>query len=482
MVALAGQASPAAASSCPESGDFYGVLNESQFYPIPWTFGKRVLPIGSTYYAAGGPIVTSLGDHFWFWFGDPSEPPVEIPQSECTDDEGNTYALIAPFSAQHTYTTPINESYAPLAICRNGEAPYLGGDGNWVIPCWVGFGNLFTVVDEPDRDGDGWTDDTTDQCPDQAGSPANSGCPGDGDIDGDGTPDPEDGCPTQWGPASLGGCPPARDRDSDGVNDPDDNCPEVPNPDQADTDGDGKGDACDPPDHFRIRVGAWIPHPRVVDPVHPVAQALLGNTTDSWSACGHLTAPLIQSSTFRGDNHRGFDGGGFRVKVVVDFDWDGEFISNLRTNIPNNYGTTHRDWAFGFLDGRTKRCTTAQTADRAVTVTPATALGNISIVYRSKNPLVTPAPNIDGEVDIHMSATTMTVSGATDRFPSHGYQVIRNGQVLRTHVTNNAACVEALGPRGAANLLHLLVNTGPRFNRVIDLRSSTPTNRVATCR
>jgi serine protease AprX len=36
-----------------------------------------------------------------------------------------------------------------------------------------------------------------------------------------------------------------RDRDGDGVTDKSDNCPKVPNADQADADGDGKGDACD---------------------------------------------------------------------------------------------------------------------------------------------------------------------------------------------------------------------------------------------
>jgi len=36
------------------------------------------------------------------------------------------------------------------------------------------------------------------------------------------------------------------DRDGDGVPDDEDNCPDVANPDQADFDGDGLGDACDP--------------------------------------------------------------------------------------------------------------------------------------------------------------------------------------------------------------------------------------------
>ena len=43
---------------------------------------------------------------------------------------------------------------------------------------------------------------------------------------------------------ACGGLPPA-DGDCDGVPDEDDNCPELPNPDQADFDNDGLGNACD---------------------------------------------------------------------------------------------------------------------------------------------------------------------------------------------------------------------------------------------
>jgi hypothetical protein len=41
---------------------------------------------------------------------------------------------------------------------------------------------------------------------------------------------------------------PGQDADGDGVSDTADNCPTIPNPDQADTDGDGLGDACDEDD------------------------------------------------------------------------------------------------------------------------------------------------------------------------------------------------------------------------------------------
>jgi hypothetical protein len=43
----------------------------------------------------------------------------------------------------------------------------------------------------------------------------------------------------------VGGPPPPGDADRDGIPDQSDNCPGVANPDQADTDGDGVGNACD---------------------------------------------------------------------------------------------------------------------------------------------------------------------------------------------------------------------------------------------
>jgi len=71
------------------------------------------------------------------------------------------------------------------------------------------------------------------------------------DTDGDGNPnaleagDADLGTPAQ--DTNRNGVPDFRepDRDKDDVADPSDNCPDVFNPDQADTDGDGAGDACD---------------------------------------------------------------------------------------------------------------------------------------------------------------------------------------------------------------------------------------------
>ncbi|NIS32224.1 MAG: hypothetical protein GWO04_20720 [Actinobacteria bacterium] len=142
-----------------------------------------------------------------------------------------------------------------------------------------------TVSEDPDGNGDPTSDDTDgDGLPnylddDDDGDRLNSctedangnGDPTDDDADGDGVADylerdadddcsfrdevpgiqcqdAVDDCPYEAETVNTyldeDGCP-EPDRDDDGIPDDVDNCPDDPNPDQADLDGDGEGDACD---------------------------------------------------------------------------------------------------------------------------------------------------------------------------------------------------------------------------------------------
>ncbi len=84
------------------------------------------------------------------------------------------------------------------------------------------------------------------------------------DTDNDGIPNKQDNCvrdanPDQADENRNGLGDACDDYDRDGVVNPKDNCPAHPNRSQTDTDGDGKGDACDAEESRFIVNHAWIP-------------------------------------------------------------------------------------------------------------------------------------------------------------------------------------------------------------------------------
>jgi hypothetical protein len=221
----------------------------------------------------------------------------------------------------------------------------------------------------------------------------------------------------------------------------------------------GVGDAeCSDEDHYRIEVRAWIPQPAVVDPVFPVAyrsHTLLpqvgGCENPRFEPPGRTR--YARSSVYRGDGHTGY-GGTFRAETWVEFDWDGEVISDVNASPDGEFGTTHRDFTYKWPRGNTHSCTNSDTATESAEVL-ANGSNAWSFDIDATNPLTPPgSPAINSEVDVTFTGPeTLLVSYTTDRFPSHGIQVTRGGDVVFTGVLFNASCVKrVLGLRGAADL------------------------------
>ena len=175
-------------------------------------------------------------------------------------DLGDTYQ-----SADDYDDDGVEDSYDNCPRVRNSEQFDSDGDGvgDLCDNCrdtnnqnqWDLEGDGIGDLCDPDLDDDGISN-VTDNCPrvfntgqdDVDGDGEGDAC--DRDIDGDGMDNLSDPCPMidgSPGQADLDLCSP--DLDGDGVREygfQADNCPGVHNPDQYDTDLDGRGDACDP--------------------------------------------------------------------------------------------------------------------------------------------------------------------------------------------------------------------------------------------
>jgi hypothetical protein len=122
---------------------------------------------------------------------------------------------------------PENAGYLLLQMVRIVDSVTIDGDGDG-IPDGCDNCPIDANADQVDSDGDG-LGDVCDICPLEFPN----------DQDGDGICDSVDICPSDLG----------NDSDGDGLCESDDNCPNDANADQADGDGDGIGDVCDPVDN-----------------------------------------------------------------------------------------------------------------------------------------------------------------------------------------------------------------------------------------
>jgi hypothetical protein len=165
----------------------------------------------------------------------------------------------------------------------------------------------------------------------------------------------------------------------------------------------------------------------------------------------------------------------------IDFDWDGNRVKNVKA-APNNgaTGVTHRDWALKFPSGKTKKCTSEDSAPQGGTFW---WVGNtVGVGIHQSNPLIIQSPPIDaGLTATFPTPDTLQISMDTDLFPNYGYSVSKNGKPLFTHVTNETSCINALGGPGAINLLYGLNNQATPKTEFIATNASKPTDITDPC-
>jgi hypothetical protein len=171
-----------------------------------------------------------------------------------------------------------------------------------------------------------------------------------------------------------------------------------------------------PVDHYTVELKAWIP------------QATAPATINSPVVCPvgqYMGAP----KHYKGDDHTGYDGS-YRVLVTYSFTWDGKEIGDVATDA--QYGATHL-----MQDG----C-----PDLVKTVThegDVTALGAASFQMHmsSENPIEPFAPTIDSTLKgTFTRPDELSFDLTSDKFPSHGFRVIKNGQIIATVVDFDASC------------------------------------------
>ena len=187
------------------------------------------------------------------------------------------------------------------AAIGGGFVPTLGTPDVRVIltAAWAPrFEEARPIVKPLDSDHDG-VPDSEDACPNDAGDPANKGCPRPRDADGDGVPEAEDLCPNESAGAhpdpNRKGCP-NRDVDGDGVPEAEDLCPGEaagahPDPNRKgcpnhDVDGDGVPEAEDLcPDQ---KAGE---HPDPLRKGCPAKDSDKDGIPDTEDACPNLAGP-----------------------------------------------------------------------------------------------------------------------------------------------------------------------------------------------
>jgi len=234
-------------------------------------------------------------------------------------------------------------------------------------------------------------------------------------------------------------------------------------------------------DRISIESKAWIPHAKVVDPEEPLRisnwldsiDSLVNTAMNTIDIGGWFGVPLTPrlkyefKSRYRGDGHTGYAGSA-RAHHKVEFDWDGTAISGVTSS--GRAEATHRDYSYhawlqwGPFSKDVVKSSGTETGPAARGTTGTASGSSYDLNISAPNLLViTYAPPIDAHYNGTMSGSTLNVKWSTDNFPSHGYEVKKNGSPIQTSVVNDASWVPGEGPVGAAMIgtfLSLQTNNG----------------------
>ena len=234
-------------------------------------------------------------------------------------------------------------------------------------------------------------------------------------------------------------------------------------------------------DNYMIELKSWIPHSKVVDPVHPKAHP--GPTVDScFSGKYDFDPRSTQTSTFRGDKHRGFNGT-YRADIFVNFDWDGTDITNVQWIEGGSVGTTWRDWTFKKKKwDRARKCSQSGEGSAGGRVYDDMGEDQVWLALEQADPLIIGAPPLDALLIAKFDTpSNLNLQMHSDAFPNYGYRIAKNGDLLFTHVARETSCWPVLGLRGATYLTIGLNVPGDTVNQSVATNSTSPRSIIAPC-
>jgi hypothetical protein len=248
---------------------------------------------------------------------------------------------------------------------------------------------------------------------------------------------------------------------------------------------------------YTVELRAWIPQSSAVDPVVyngcflPYGCGCASNPTcvenaDSYAyfygstsgapgyqdRCSGYDSAVSQGGPtsidgwYGGDGHVGYDGG-YRVRSLLHFTWDGASIHADPPPTVGNFGITHL-WRRYWAGPNQYQCILDWDVASSSSSGGATSATSFNLQYSARDPVATNYPSgsvqtpyVDGSL-----AGTFQSDGAiqfqytTDEFPSNAFRVVYNGATVLTMTPTDGSCVDAQNPATVKSALETSQGTG----------------------